>query len=231
MAAENERPGYVEMGENNPYPSRVLADALNIRPQHLRMVLEELLAAAPGGLQVASNSPPTSVQLASNSASTPVLLFSKFETLNPPRDISTDRTRRFRERQGTVPETVSNAPREEKRIEKDTLVSKDTGGETVTGQNVKAVFAGLKERRGYASPKGAAEGAAVRQMLKWGLSPEEILECWDQKKTEPFWRDKELWMMTISGQIQAWKANKGRSDAQSIGDTEKYRKARAREGR
>ncbi|MFH1486694.1 MAG: HNH endonuclease signature motif containing protein [Chloroflexota bacterium] len=145
--------------------------------------------------------------------------------------MNTDVERRYSQLVSRLSRLQSQPVTEERQrqsTEEDTIVSKDT----VAGENVKAVFAGLKDRRGYASPKGAAEGAAARQMLKWGLTPEEILECWDEKKTEPFWIDKELWMMTISGQIQAWKANKKRGPSgETIGDTARYRREHDRQGR
>ena len=71
--------------------------------------------------------------------------------------------------------------------------------------SVQAVFAGLKEARGYQSPIPAGEAAAIRAMLRDGHDAETILACWNTYKETPFWADKELTMPYVAKQINAWK--------------------------
>jgi hypothetical protein len=65
------------------------------------------------------------------------------------------------------------------------------------------VFAGLLGRRGYKTPKNAAEAKAIRTMLVNNYTPDQILETWDKLKAEDFWQGKELYMMSVEKQIGA----------------------------
>lgn len=71
------------------------------------------------------------------------------------------------------------------------------------GEEIKQVFAGLQKRRGYKSPKNAAEAKSIRNMLKDGYKPDQILSIWDRLKSDNFWQDKELFVMTVASQIGA----------------------------
>lgn len=71
---------------------------------------------------------------------------------------------------------------------------------------VQEVFAALQTARGYASPRPSAEYQDVRAMLKAGYSPSAIVECWRDKRADPWWAGKELFLATIRSQIGAWQA-------------------------
>jgi hypothetical protein len=59
----------------------------------------------------------------------------------------------------------------------------------------------LKAERGYVAPRRAAEIEAIRRMLDRGYSPEQIQKVFLTLQAEPFYLDKEVWMMTVEGQI------------------------------
>jgi hypothetical protein len=84
-------------------------------------------------------------------------------------------------------------------------VGKPTGRKQVSPNDlnpqVKQVFAGLKERRGYNSPRAAAEAKAIRAMLRGGHDPPTILACHDFMAGWFKYQDKELYMMEVQGQI------------------------------
>jgi hypothetical protein len=67
---------------------------------------------------------------------------------------------------------------------------------------MRQVWAGLSARRkGYNPGNGAAESSAIIGMIKQGKTPDEILSTWDAMKKQPFWQDKELFMMSVRKQI------------------------------
>jgi len=63
----------------------------------------------------------------------------------------------------------------------------------------------IKERRGFASPRPAAEARAIEWMLKQGYTAEEIVKCYEVMKSEPFWEDRMLFMMSVKSQIGEYK--------------------------
>jgi len=79
------------------------------------------------------------------------------------------------------------------------------------GEGTKKVFDGLKERRGYKTNKNNAEAKSIRNMLKDNYTPGQILGAWDYIKRDKFYDDKELFMMTVEGQIGAVLKRKGNS--------------------
>lgn len=72
---------------------------------------------------------------------------------------------------------------------------------SIDNADVKNVFGGLKERRGYNSPKAGAEAVAVRWMLKQGYSVPDILWTYDAMKQLAWWKDKFLNMQSVKQQI------------------------------
>lgn len=70
---------------------------------------------------------------------------------------------------------------------------------------VRTVMDTLESVRGYPSGRYAAEAKGVKQMLRQGYSMQEILDCYEHLKKNHFWDGKELTMMTVAGQIGAWK--------------------------
>lgn len=62
----------------------------------------------------------------------------------------------------------------------------------------------LEKDRGYPSPAEAKERAAAKQMLNRGHTPEDIIACRQELKQRPFWRDKELPLNSVAGQIDNW---------------------------
>ena len=69
----------------------------------------------------------------------------------------------------------------------------------------KQVIAGLKSRRGYASPQPIPEADAISKMLAEKYTPDDILKVWDEMSREPFWADHkmECTMMSVRKQIGA----------------------------
>lgn len=87
-----------------------------------------------------------------------------------------------------------------------TLTSPATRGNgRVNNAEVRRIFAGLKERRGWPSPKAAAEAKAVRWMLANGYTVDDILGCFGHLSGKDFWRDKPLYAMSVQKEIGAWK--------------------------
>ena len=70
---------------------------------------------------------------------------------------------------------------------------------------VRQLFAALKERRGWSTPKSAAEAKAIRWMLAQGYTPDDILSCYEDLKAKDFWKDKALFMMSVQKEIGEWK--------------------------
>jgi hypothetical protein len=75
-------------------------------------------------------------------------------------------------------------------------------------EQIKELFAALKERRGYNYPNHSAEAKAIRWMLREGYTPDDILGCYDKLKRKPFWEEKTLAMMSVQKEIGEWKVNK-----------------------
>jgi phage replication O-like protein O len=73
---------------------------------------------------------------------------------------------------------------------------------------VRQVFVALKESRGWNTSKRAAEAKAVRWMITQGYTPTQILACHDHLKTQPFWREKSLYMMSVQKEIGEWRKNR-----------------------
>jgi len=71
------------------------------------------------------------------------------------------------------------------------------------GEGIRQVFAGLLKRRGYKTPKNPGEAKSIRNMLKEGYTPDQILETWEKLKGDDFWQGKELYMMSVEKQIGA----------------------------
>lgn len=77
-----------------------------------------------------------------------------------------------------------------------------TGGITDKPQAA-PVFKLLDEARGYrVSVKRGAEAASILRMLK-KYSPEQIIDTWKLLKSRDFYKDKELFMMSVESQIGA----------------------------
>lgn len=78
----------------------------------------------------------------------------------------------------------------------------DQTGEISDKPKAAPVFKILDELRGYRPPKRAAEAASILRMLK-KYTPEQIIDTWKKLKADKFYQDKELYMMTVEGQIGA----------------------------
>jgi hypothetical protein len=70
-------------------------------------------------------------------------------------------------------------------------------------ENCRKVFLMIDKKRGYRPPKRSAEASAIMRMLKGGFKPEQIMKTWEKLKAEPFWSEKELYMMSVESQIGA----------------------------
>lgn len=64
------------------------------------------------------------------------------------------------------------------------------------------VFEALDKMRGYRPPKRSAEAQAIGRMSKH-YTTDEIIATYKHLKEQPFWQDKELFMMTLESQIGA----------------------------
>lgn len=112
----------------------------------------------------------------------------------------------------SVPRVVQKVDTQKKDLKKPT-VSKDT----VDGKQVQWVMGQFLSR--MADPnwrqnnKGLSQacGAATKKMLARGFSGEEIIECYDERKGEPFWADKPLTLVHINKDIDEWKRAGGKS--------------------
>ena len=63
------------------------------------------------------------------------------------------------------------------------------------------VFELLKEKRGYVSPNAGAEAKAITWMLRQDYSVGDIMQAYNIMAGKPFWKDKELLMPSVQGQI------------------------------
>ncbi|KKM97003.1 hypothetical protein LCGC14_1172370 [marine sediment metagenome] len=79
------------------------------------------------------------------------------------------------------------------------------------------VFELLKEKRGYNSPQTGAEAKAITWMLRQDYSVEDIMDAYQIMSEKPFWKDKELLMPSLQGQIG--KIKKGGQGGAHSGDT------------
>lgn len=82
---------------------------------------------------------------------------------------------------------------------------------------VKTVFKGLQEQRGYNTTQPAAEALAINQMIKDGLTPEQILKAHALIKKQPFYQDKAVSMMYVRKNIHEV-LNNGTNRENSQGD-------------
>ncbi len=71
------------------------------------------------------------------------------------------------------------------------------------------VFELLKERRGYNSPNAGAEAKAITWMLKQDYSVTDIMKAHQVMSQQPFWKEKELLMASVKGQIGKMKKGAG----------------------
>lgn len=71
-----------------------------------------------------------------------------------------------------------------------------------TGEQTRDVFGKIDALRGYRPPKRKAEAASIIRMLKQ-YTPDQIISTWQKLKQDKFWKDKELFMMTVESQIGA----------------------------
>ena len=74
---------------------------------------------------------------------------------------------------------------------------------TAIKEGVKDVFRELDKLRGYKLPKRNAEAQSIQHMLKRNYTAKQIVDVWKRLKDQPFWKDKELFMMTVESQIGA----------------------------
>ena len=88
-------------------------------------------------------------------------------------------------------------------------IIKDIIDKSPYGEGLKLVFSGIDKLRGYKPPKRNAEAKAIRNMLKNGYTPDQILKTWETLKQDKFWQDKELFMMSVETQIGAISKNGG----------------------
>lgn len=73
---------------------------------------------------------------------------------------------------------------------------------TKQGESVKYIFGELDKLRGYRPPKRKAEAASILRMLKQ-FTPEQIINTYQKLKSDKWWQDKELYMMSVESQIGA----------------------------
>ncbi len=71
------------------------------------------------------------------------------------------------------------------------------------GEGVRKVFTEIDKLRGYRPPKRQAEAASILRMLKKGYTPQQIIDTWQTMKSDKFYQDKELFLMSVEGQIGA----------------------------
>jgi len=74
--------------------------------------------------------------------------------------------------------------------------------ESNKGNDVKYIFGELDKLRGYRPPKRKAEAASILRMLRQ-FTPEQIIETYQTMKSDKWWADKELFMMSVESQIGA----------------------------
>ncbi len=62
----------------------------------------------------------------------------------------------------------------------------------------------LEGKRGYVSARFPAERKSIATMIKLGFGADQICAAWHDQKRDPYWKTKELFMMSVEGQIQNW---------------------------
>jgi hypothetical protein len=111
----------------------------------------------------------------------------------------------------------------ETKVDKTKVYNKAIISKSPFGEKLSELFARLDKERGYAlSVKRKAEAASMMRMLKKEYTTDQIIETWRSLKSEPFYSDKELTMMTVEGQIGA-KLN-GRTGRNQTSDNQKQGK-------
>ena len=80
------------------------------------------------------------------------------------------------------------------------------------------LFATLKEKRGWPSPKPEAEAKAIQWMLRHGYTAVDMMGCHDHMKAQPFWREKTLLMMSMQKDIGEWKTRQAKLGSTHIDD-------------
>jgi phage replication O-like protein O len=107
--------------------------------------------------------------------------------------------------QETPPDTISDMPKEILKKIKEKEGRKQVSSSPEENKQVREIFGALKERRGYNSPNRSAEAKAIGWMLKEGYTSSDILGCHDDLKSELFWQNKSLTMMSVKKQVGEWK--------------------------
>lgn len=74
---------------------------------------------------------------------------------------------------------------------------------------VKTTMDTLEGIREYASGNYGAEAKAVKEMEKLGYTTADIMACYQEKKKEPWWKEKSLTMMSVKSAIGEWAKHKG----------------------
>ncbi len=70
------------------------------------------------------------------------------------------------------------------------------------GMLVADVFSRIDKIRGYRPPKRGAENKSVLRMVK-DYTPDQIVETYQKLKSDTFWENKELYLMSVESQIGA----------------------------
>ena len=79
----------------------------------------------------------------------------------------------------------------------------DLTGEITDKPQAAPVFKELDKARGYrVTVKRGAEAASILRMLR-KYTPEQLMDTWKKLKSDKFYQGKELYMMTVEGQIGA----------------------------
>lgn len=89
---------------------------------------------------------------------------------------------------------------------------------SLQGERVREVFARIDKIRGYRPPKRQAEAASIMRMLKT-YTTDQIIDTYEKLKAQPFWADKELFLMSIESQIGAVINGETRGNNQKPGRT------------
>ncbi|KKL45165.1 hypothetical protein LCGC14_2358370, partial [marine sediment metagenome] len=109
------------------------------------------------------------------------------------------------------------------RLKKDKEKKDDKNLSSPIGEKVKEVFLKIDKIRGYRPPKRKAEAAAIIRMLKVYI-PDQIIETYENLKSDNFWQGKELFMMTVESQIGAVINGENRRDNQATRDAKRNTK-------
>jgi hypothetical protein len=207
LAQQCNADGYLIKGPGLPMSLEDIATCLHISTQEDQKTLAELIDQL--------------VQMKCahwNSKSLVITHFAERQALAPSdtKEAIKDRVQRYREKQKAVTEKslqpqLSLSPTPPITKDKEGEGEEEgNGGKVVTthknepselNQLVKKVFEGLKDRRGVPSPQATAEATAIRWMLKYGFTVEQILESYDRLKEKEFWSQKFLSMQSLKSQI------------------------------